>query len=83
MEINLSIMCFCDCIVNGYLQIQHSKIYPYKQWFENRQLGPYRRRNCIASEMLQKSTEHANIAIGARLAIMFFVTLTSNVKFLK
>ncbi len=33
--------------------------------------------------MLQKGTVQANIAIGARSASMFFVTLTSNVEFLK
>ena len=33
--------------------------------------------------MLQKGTEQAHTAIGARLTIMFFVPFTSNVKFIR
>ena len=39
--------------------------------------------NQNVARMLQKGIVQANIAIGARSAIMFVVTLTSNVKFIK
>ena len=43
----------------------------------------YNRGNQNVTGMIQKGTAQAGIAIGARLAIMFFGTLTSNVKFVR